>query len=97
MRQEARNTHAQADFQRRARSKGDCPTVGATPEEVRQLDRPAVGGEDGRVGNRGIGQPRDSAAYSQKNGMSQHKIQYWVIPPEARCEFVANMEEALET
>ncbi len=24
-------------------------------------------------------------------------IQYWVIPPEANCEFVANMEEVMET
>jgi hypothetical protein len=29
--------------------------------------------------------------------MSQRKIQYWVIPPEANSEFVANMEEVLET
>jgi hypothetical protein len=29
--------------------------------------------------------------------MSQRKIQYWVIPPEANCEFVASMEEVLET
>jgi len=29
--------------------------------------------------------------------MSQRKIQYWVIPPEANSEFVASMEEVLET
>src|SRR5271169_5504613 len=29
--------------------------------------------------------------------MSQRKIQYWVIPPEANSEFVGNMEEVLET
>jgi hypothetical protein len=29
--------------------------------------------------------------------MSQRKIQYWVIPPEANAEFVAGMEEVLET
>jgi hypothetical protein len=29
--------------------------------------------------------------------MSQRKIQYWVIPPEANSEFVAHMEEVLET
>ena len=28
---------------------------------------------------------------------SKQKIQYWVIPPEADAEFVANMEEVLET
>jgi len=29
--------------------------------------------------------------------MTQRKIQYWVIPPEADSEFVANMENVLET
>jgi DDE superfamily endonuclease len=29
--------------------------------------------------------------------MTQRKIEYWVIPPEADAEFVANMEEVLET
>lgn len=29
--------------------------------------------------------------------MTRRKIQYWVIPPEANGEFVANMEEVLET
>jgi len=29
--------------------------------------------------------------------MTKRKIQYWVIPPEANSEFVANMEEVLET
>src|SRR5882672_367101 len=29
--------------------------------------------------------------------MSQRKIQYWVIPPEANSEFVASMEEVLDT
>src|ERR1700733_8788169 len=29
--------------------------------------------------------------------MTSRKIQYWVIPPEADAEFVANMEEVLET
>ncbi|NEP54229.1 MAG: IS630 family transposase [Moorea sp. SIO3C2] len=28
--------------------------------------------------------------------MSQRKIEYWVIPPEANAEFVAHMEEVLE-
>jgi hypothetical protein len=32
-----------------------------------------------------------------KNGMTKHKIEYWVIPPEADCEFVARMEAVLET
>jgi len=29
--------------------------------------------------------------------MTNRKLQYWVIPPEADAEFVANMEEVLET
>jgi hypothetical protein len=29
--------------------------------------------------------------------MTNRKIEYWVIPPEADGEFVANMEEVLET
>jgi hypothetical protein len=29
--------------------------------------------------------------------MTNRKIQYWVIPPDADAEFVANMEEVLET
>ena len=28
--------------------------------------------------------------------MSSKKLQYWVIPPEANAEFVANMEEVLD-
>ncbi|MBA4188389.1 MAG: hypothetical protein C0467_10330 [Planctomycetaceae bacterium] len=31
-----------------------------------------------------------------KNGMTKRKIEYWVIPPEADAEFVANMEDVLE-
>ena len=29
--------------------------------------------------------------------MTKRKIQYWVIPPEADAEFVAHMEEVIET
>ena len=29
--------------------------------------------------------------------MTRRKIQYWVIPPDANSEFVACMEEVLET
>jgi hypothetical protein len=29
--------------------------------------------------------------------MTSRKIQYWVIPPEADAEFVASMEDVLET
>jgi hypothetical protein len=33
----------------------------------------------------------------KKNGMTNRKLEYWVIPPEADGEFVAHMEEVLET
>ena len=29
--------------------------------------------------------------------MTRRKIQYWVIPPEANSEFVASMENVLDT
>ena len=29
--------------------------------------------------------------------MTNRKIEYWVIPPQADAEFTANMEEVLET
>jgi hypothetical protein len=29
--------------------------------------------------------------------MTRRKIEYWVIPPEADAEFVAGMEDVLET
>lgn len=29
--------------------------------------------------------------------MTNRKIQYWVIPPDADAEFVAHMEEVLDT
>jgi hypothetical protein len=29
--------------------------------------------------------------------MTNRKIEYWVIPPESDAEFVASMEEVLET
>ncbi|HKB35848.1 MAG TPA: IS630 family transposase, partial [Gemmataceae bacterium] len=36
-------------------------------------------------------------AVLEKNGMTRRKIEYWVIPPEQDAEFVAGMEEVLET
>ena len=29
--------------------------------------------------------------------MTQRKIEYWVIPPDADAEFVAHMEQVLDT
>ena len=58
----------------------------------------AVVGTQGRgVGNRGVGEPRNGPTHAKKNGMTNRKIEYWVIPPEADGEFVAHMEEVLET
>src|SRR6202040_1967102 len=58
----------------------------------------AVAGRGGRgPGDRGVDQLRDRASHAKKNGMTKRKIDYWVIPPEADAEFVANMEEVLDT
>src|SRR5262249_22762234 len=55
-------------------------------------------GRPGRcVGHRRDGQPRDAAQDAQKNGVTGRKVQYWVIPPKANSEFVAAMENVLET
>ncbi len=34
---------------------------------------------------------------SKKNGLTNRKIESWVIPPESDAEFAASMEELLET
>jgi len=60
------------------------------------LDSETAGGASRRVGNRGVGQPRDIAANAEKNNFTRKKIEYWVIPPEADAEFAASMEEVLE-
>ena len=41
--------------------------------------------------------PGDGPQDSKKNGMTKRKIEYWVIPPDQDAEFVANMENVLET
>ena len=47
----------------------------------------------------GLGAPLPPANFAslEKNGMTNRKLEYWVIPPKADGEFVANMEEVLET
>ena len=69
----------------------------AAAERLRQLDAPPACSQGCRVGNRRCDQLRNGAAHAKKNGMTNRKIEYWVIPPEADAEFVANMEEVLET
>src|SRR5690606_25531605 len=62
-----------------------------------ELDAPAAGDPGGGLGNRRDHQLRNRAPDAEKNGMTKRKIEYWVIPPEADAEFVANMENVLET
>ena len=73
----------------------DAP--GSATERLQQLDAAAVGTQGRGVGNRGLSEPRNGPAHALKNGMTNRKIEYWVIPPEADGEFVAHMEEVLET
>jgi hypothetical protein len=58
---------------------------------------PVARGLTGGVGGRGFHQSRDGPTDAKKNGMTKRKIQYWVSPPDADGEFVAHMEEVLET
>src|ERR1700746_2180977 len=51
----------------------------------------------GGFGGGGVVLPRDGPQDAKKNGMTKRKIAYWVIPPEQDAEFVACMEEVLET
>ena len=39
----------------------------------------------------------DGPQDAKKNGMTKRKIEYWVIPPDQDAEFVADMEDVLET
>jgi len=51
----------------------------------------------GGVGGGGVDVSRDGPQDAQKNGMTKRKIEYWVIPPDQDAEFVACMEEVLDT
>ena len=66
-------------------------------EGLQQLDTAIVGTPGRGIGNCGLGKLRNGPAHAKKNGMTNRKIEYWVIPPEADAEFVAHMEEVLET
>ena len=58
----------------------------------------AAAGAMGRgVGHRGLHQPRNGATNTGRNSIAGDKLHYWVIPPEQDAEFVAAMEEVLET
>ncbi len=67
-----------------------------TAERLFQVDLAVAGAQGCRVENRGVGELRDGPTHAKKNGMTNRKIEYWVIPPEADGEFVAHMEEVLE-
>ena len=71
--------------------------LGATASRICQLESAFVGPPCGGIGDCGNDQPRDGASDIKKNGMTNRKIEYWVIPPEADAEFVAGMEEVLDT
>ena len=68
------------------------PPKGYANWTLRLLARKVVELQD-----RGLGELRNGPAHAKKNGMTNRKIEYWVIPPEADGEFVAHMEEVLET
>ena len=80
-----------------AEAKADRHAVGQAARRLRPLDAATAGRSNGGTGNRGVDQPRDGPSDAKKNGMTKRKIEYWVIPPEPTREFVAHMEEVLET
>ena len=82
---------------RRAGGAHHRPAYGATPEGLCPLVVAAAGEPGRRAGDRRVGQPRDHPADAKKNGMTRRKIEYWVIPPQADAEFVAHMEQVLDT
>src|ERR1700746_2936362 len=51
----------------------------------------------GGFGGGGVVLPREGPQDAKKNGMTKRKIEYWVIPPDQDAEFVADMENVLET
>jgi hypothetical protein len=61
------------------------------------LDAVIVSTQGRGVEYRGLGELRNGPAYAKKNGMTNRKIAYWVIPPEADAACVAHREEVLET
>lgn len=58
----------------------------------------ATGGEAlRRTGDGGRDQAGNGAANSTNNGITQRKVQYWVITPEADAEGAARIQDVLET
>src|ERR1035437_10591586 len=81
----------------RAGSEDHRDASGIASARIFELDVATAGRSGGVVGDRGIDQLRDGASDLKKNGMTQRKIDYWVMPPESDAEFVASMEEEQDT
>src|SRR4029077_20237298 len=71
--------------------------AGQAADRLRSLDLATARRRNGGLGTRRCDQSRDGSPCAKKNGMTKRKIEYWVIPPEQDAEFVACMEEVLET
>src|SRR5690349_2912412 len=96
-RPEAPGTAGREAAQRRTGGPDHRHAPGSAPAGLRPLDAAPPGRQGGGTGDRGVRESRDGAEDDQKTGMPSRKVEYWVIPPEADGEFVAHMEEVLET
>ena len=66
--------------------------IAVASEGIRELVAAVAGAAGGGVGDRAGDQSRNGASEAEKNGMTNRKIEYWVIPPEAAAEYVAHRE-----
>ena len=94
--QEALGTAHPLQARRRGGSAVDCPAAGKPPSGYGHWPLHLLADEMVRL------ELVDAISYetvvgAKKNGMTKRKIEYWVIPPEQDAEFVACMEEVLET
>ena len=81
----------------RGRSEADRHAVGEAAGGVWPVVVAIAGRRTGGVGSGRFDQSRDGPQDAKKNGMTKRKIEYWVIPPDQDAEFVADMEDVLET
>src|SRR5882724_11689040 len=95
--QETPGTAHPLQARRRGGSTVDCPAAGEAAVRLRTLDLAPAGRRNGTFGTCRYDQLRDRSSGAKKNGMTKRKIEYWVIPPEQDAEFVACMEEVLDT
>src|SRR5205085_1616699 len=96
-RQETPGAAYAVQARRRGRGEAHCPALGQAACRLRALDLATAGRRAGGPGGGRLDQSRDGPQDSKKNGMTKRKIEYWVIPPEQDAEFVACMEDVLET